>query len=475
MNTQPISSTTPFLHEEELLPTLSPLVDTLSCSFHTCEDAEYNAEVTGFNVVVTHAPDVVVGARSTEDVVAAVRYALEHGHRVSIHSTGHGADEAITGGLLINTSRIQRLEIDPATKTATIGAGLRWGAVVEAAAEHGLTPITGAAATVGVVGMLLGGGLGPLARSHGFCADYIESFTVVTGQGEAIEVSREENADLFWALRGGKSGLGIVTEVRVRLVELSTLYGGSLFFEEEHMEAALRKWVDWTASAPTQVTTSVAILSLPPLDFIPEPLRGRRVLHLRFAYPGRAEVGEKLAAPLRAAAPIYLDFLGQIPTTQIASIHNDPQAPMPVWMRGTMLTHIDQEFASTLLAHAGPGKNPPFAAIEVRHIGERTERDVKEGSAVGGRPAEFVFSLIGAPVPELFEAVIPTVGAGILESVEKWESSEVNINFMGAPRSPEHHATAWSPECYEKLAEVRRKYDPSGVFSCGNLEKGVEN
>jgi FAD/FMN-containing dehydrogenase len=475
MNTQPVSSSAPSFDEAELLPPLAPVVNNLSCSFHTSEDTEYNAEVTGFNAIVAHAPDVVVAARSTEDVVAAVRHARDHGHRVSVHSTGHGADTCIDGGLLINTSRIQRLEIDPVIKIATIGAGLRWGAVVEAAGEHGLTPITGAASTVGVIGLLLGGGLGPLARSHGFCSDYIESFTVVVGNGETVEASPDQNADLFWALRGGKNGLGIVTEVRLRLIELSTLYGGSLFFEEEHIEPVLRKWVDWSASAPAQVTTSVAILSLPPLDFIPEPLRGRRVLHLRFAFPGRTRVGEKLAAPLRAAAPVYLDFLGEMPTTQIAAIHNDPQDPMPNWMRGTSLTHIDQEFASTLLSHAGPGKNPPFAAIEVRHIGGRTSRDVKAGSAVGGRPAEFTFGLFGAPVPELFEMVIPAAAAQIMESVEAWTSSEMNINFMGAPRSAEHHATAWSPECYARLADVRRKYDPNGVFACGYLEKSIKN
>ncbi|RYE39201.1 MAG: FAD-binding oxidoreductase, partial [Hyphomicrobiales bacterium] len=214
-------------------------------------------------------------------------------------------------------------------------AGARWDAVTAAAAEHGLAPISGAAGTVGVVGYLLGGGLGPLARSHGFSSDYIESFTVVTGTGDVVIASQDHNSDLYWALRGGKGGLGIVTEVRLRLIELSTLYAGSLFFEEEHIEAALRGWIDWTATAHAQVSTSAAILSFPPLDFIPEPFRGRRLLHLRFAYPGSHEEGETLAAPLRAFAPIYMDMLGVLPVAGVASIHNDPCDPCPTWMEGT--------------------------------------------------------------------------------------------------------------------------------------------
>lgn len=108
--------------------------------------------------------------------------------------------------------------------------------MIEAVAGHGLTPIAGASTDVGVVGYILGGGLGPLARSHGFSSDYLTGLTVVTGSGESLEASETENADLFWALRGGKVGFGIVTEVRMRLVKLPMLYAGSLFFEEKDID-----------------------------------------------------------------------------------------------------------------------------------------------------------------------------------------------------------------------------------------------
>ena len=249
----------------------------------------YDQEVAGFNAAVAHRADVVVGARSQEDVVQAVRFARARRWRVAVQSTGHGAHLPVEAGLLVTTRRIDPVRIDVAARGATVGAGARWGAVVAPAAPHGLAPITGSASSVGVVGFLLGGGIGPLVRSHGFGSDYLVGATLVTGTGDVVRAGADENPDVLWALRGGKPGLGIVTEVRLRLVELPALYAGALFFEEAHIEGALRAWIDWTAHGAPRVTTSVAIFRFPPRDELPPPLRGRRLLALRFAYPGDAD------------------------------------------------------------------------------------------------------------------------------------------------------------------------------------------
>ena len=423
----------------------------------------YAPEIAAFNTAIVHTPDVVVGAESADDVVEAVRYARENGLRVSVQATGH-VEAPVGSGLLISTQRLDRFSIDPGRRVATIGAGVRWEPVIAAAAEHGLAPVAGSAPVVGVVGYLLGGGLGPLARSHGFSSDYMLGLTVVTGESDLVEASADRNSELFWALRGGKEGLGVVTEVRVRLVELSTLYGGSLFFEEANLETALRAWVDWTAQADPRVTTSVAIIRFPPLEVVPEPLRGRLLLSLRFAYPGPIDEGARLAAPLRSAAPVYLDGLGELPAAEIASIHNDPREPAPSWLSGMLLSHVDQEFASRLLEHVGAGVDAPFVAAEIRHLGEATRRDVEGGSAVGGRDAGFTLGFIGAN-PQLFETVLPTEVGRLIDDLRAWISPETNINFVGKLRSPDQFASAWPPETFAKLAEVRRQHDPHGVFA----------
>jgi len=422
-------------------------------------DPEFAGEVAGSNLAVTNEPDAAVGAATETDVVDAVRYAAANALPVRVQATGHGAHAAITDGLLITTRRLDRLTIDQAERTATVGAGVSWGAVIDAAAEHGLAPVAGSSRQVGVVGYLLGGGLGPLARSHGFSSDHVLSFRVVTGAGDLVEASASENPDLFWALRGGKSGLGIVTEVRIRLAELPSLYAGSLLFEEQYAEAVVRGWIDYTAHASERVTTSIALLQFPPVEAVPEEMRGRSFVALRFAFPGDLAEGEHLAAPLRALAPALTDALGPLPLAQVGLIHNDPEGAGPSWSNGTLLSPIDQDFATALLAAVGPGA--PFVAVELRHLGGATRRDVVGGSAVGGRSGAYTLSLIGMPDPGLFPAVLPAAAEAVYEALRPWINAESTINFASHSLAG---TPSWSPETAARLAEVRAEYDPRGVL-----------
>jgi FAD/FMN-containing dehydrogenase len=423
----------------------------------------YDEEVAGFNAAIVHRPDVVVAARSEEDVAQAVRFARACGWRVAVQNTGHGAHLPAKTGLLVTTRRIDGLQIDVAARGATLGAGVRWGAVITSAAAHGLAPIAGSSPDVGAVGFLLGGGIGPLARSHGFASDYLMGATLVTGTGDVVAASPDVNPDILWALRGGKPALGIVTGVRLQLASLPALYAGSLFFDEAHIEGALRAWISWTAQAHPQVTTSVAIVRFPPLDTVPPRLRGRRVLTLRFAYPGDATEGARLAAPLRAIAPVHLDMLGALPIAEVARIFNDPSGPLPVWVSGGMLATVDQEFATALVRHVGAGTDCPFVFVEVRHLGEATARDVPGGSAVGGRGALFTLAMMGTN-PADFANVLPDAEARLVRDLARWLSPEANANF--APHSDVRRTVTANvaPGVRARLDDLRRRYDPDGMF-----------
>ena len=425
-------------------------------------DEGFAAEVAGFNLAIEQTPDVAVVATSTADVVEAVLFARELALPVRVQSTGHGAHDRITEGVLVSTRRVASVKLDQATRVATIGAGARWSRVIAAGAPLGLAPIAGASSSVGVVGYLTGGGFGPLARSHGVSSDYVRGFTVVTGTGDVVEASATSNADLFWALRGGKSGLGIVTEVRFELVELPSLYAGSLLFENQHIEKVLRGWLDYTATAPDEVTTSVVMLRFPPIDAVPEPMRGKNFASVRFAYPGEIGEGKRLAAPLRALAPVFIDSLGELPIDEVGLIHNDPEGPSPAWSNGTLLSHADDGLASAVFAAAGPGARIPFVAAELRHLGAAVAVDVAEGSAVGGRSGAYTLTLIAAPEPSLFQTIVPEAAGRIFDAVRPWINPESNVNFSsnvgaGTPN--------WSPDVAERLAKVRAKYDPDRVFA----------
>jgi FAD/FMN-containing dehydrogenase len=423
----------------------------------------YDEEIAGFNAAIVHRPEVVVAACSDEDVAQAVRYARACGWRVAVQNTGHGAHHPVKTGLLVTTRRIDGLQLDVPVRGATLGAGVRWGAVVASAAAHGLAPIAGSSPDVGVVGFLLGGGIGPLARSHGFASDYLVGATLVTGTGDVVAASPEVNPDILWALRGGKPGLGVVTGARLRLVNLPALYAGSLVFDEAHIERALRAWINWTAQAHPQVTTSVAIVRFPPLDTVPPPLRGRRVLTLRFAYPGDATEGARLAGPLRAIAPVHLDMLGALPIAEVARIFNDPSGPLPVWVSGGMLAAVDQDFATALVRHAGAGMDSPFVFAEVRHLGEATARDVSGGSAVGGRGALFTLAIMGTN-PADFANVLPDAEARLVRDLAHWLSPEANGNFAPHPDVRRAVTASVAPGVRARLDELRRRYDPDGLF-----------
>ena len=441
---------------------ISELRSALSVPVLGPSDPGFPAEVAGANLAVVNEPDAAVGVASAADVAEAVRYAAANRLPVRVQATGHGAHAPITDGLLITTRRLDQLRIDQEARTATIGAGVSWGAVIDAAAEHGLAPVAGSSRQVGVVGYLLGGGLGPFARSHGFSSDYVLSFSVVTGLGEPVEASATQHAELFWALRGGKSGLGIVTGVTIRLVEVPSLYAGSLLFEGRHAEAVVRGWVDYTGHAPDAVTTSIAALRFPPVEAVPEQMRGRSFVALRFAFPGDLVEGEHLAAPLRALAPAVTDAIGPLPLAQVGTIHNDPEGAAPSWSNGTLLSAIDQDFATAFLHAVGPtAERSPFIAAEVRHIGAATARDVPEGSAVGGRSGAYTLSLIGAPDPSLFAAVLPGATARVYEVLRPWINPETTINFAAHSLAG---TPAWSTEVASRLEAVRAQYDPHGVF-----------
>jgi hypothetical protein len=443
---------------------VSELRDRLAGTVLEHSDPGFREELAGWVTTVDQNPDIVVGAASESDIVDAVRFARERGLSVDILATGHGAEVPSGADLIITTRRLIDIEIDPTTQIATLGAGVRWREVVAVAAPYGLTPIAGASTSVGAVGFLLGGGLGPLARSHGYASDYVRGFTVVTGTGELLSIDATNNPDLFWALRGGKVRLGVVTQVRVELVALRTLYGGSLLFDAESIAPALRGWVGYTATAPADVSTSVAVMRLPDIPQVPEPIRGRIMLSLRFAYAGDATDGAQLATPLRSLGPVFLDTIGEIPATAIDTIHNDPDKPGPGWVHGRMLTSIDQTFADTLLGLVGAEQQVPFVVAEVRHLGAATRHDVEGGSAVGGRDAGFTFTLIGVPDPSLFADVLPRAAQHIVDALSPWMSPITNANFASHRTVDDPPSAAWPPHIAARLDTIRHQFDPDGVF-----------
>ncbi|MER6670575.1 FAD-binding oxidoreductase, partial [Amycolatopsis japonica] len=255
-------------------------------------DPDYDNELAGFQTAVPRRPEVIVPAASAADVVEAVRHAAEHDLPIAVHSTGHGVGVPFEGGVLVTTHRMTGIRIEDGV--ARVDAGVRWGAVIEAAAKHGLAPLSGSFPGVGVVGYTLGGGFSLLGRKYGLAADQVTAIEVVTADGELRRATPDTESDLFWALRGGRDNFGIVTALEFRLVPVTRLYGGSLQFGTESLSAVLHAWRDWAADLPREMTSSLGMVPMPDLPMVPGPLRGQHVAQIRIAYLGDAAEGERL-------------------------------------------------------------------------------------------------------------------------------------------------------------------------------------
>ena len=225
----------------------------------------YAEEVAAFNLSRQHTPDVVVAARSADDVVAAVRWAGEHALPVGVQATGHGAVLPITDGVLVSTRGLDEVTIDPERRTARVGAGVKWRRVLDEAAEYGLAGLCGSTSDVGVVGYTLGGGLPVLGRKYGFSSDRVRSFDVVTGDGRLHHVEAGDGTELDWALRGGKGNVGIVTSMEVELLEIADLYGGAIFWPGALAPTLLTVFAEWVDTLPDEFSASISLLRLPPL------------------------------------------------------------------------------------------------------------------------------------------------------------------------------------------------------------------
>ena len=425
-------------------------------------------EVASWNLAVQHTPAVAVGATCAADVATAVSWAVAHGLRVAVQATGHGPVRNAAGSLMITTRRMQGVHIDPIRRTARVQAGVKWQRVIAAAAEYGLAGLCGSSSDVGVVGYTLGGGLGSLGRKHGFAADHVQAVEIVTADGALRRVSAESEPELFWAIRGGKGNFGVVTALEIGLVPVRSLYAGGIFFDGADAAAILHTFRSWAPALPEDVSTSIAILRTPDMETVPPPLRGRTVVHLRYAYSGDdAAEGERLLQPMTAAGTVLLGFVHPLLPTETDSIHMDPVDPVPAWEKGMLLAELTEETVEALLATAGPQVDVPLIMVEIRLLGGALARQPKVPNAVAGRDGAWAVLVLAPGIPELAQ-VVPVVGRGVLGGLGPWAAPGCLVNFLGDVTGPAEVAAAWSPEVADRLRQVKRAVDPNGVFTFGH-------
>ncbi len=415
-----------------------------------------------WNLAVDQHPAAVVLPEEAADVAAAVRAADAAGLRVAVQGTGHNAAAygSLEGTLLIKTERMRELSIDPGARLARVGAGVTWGEVVAAAAEHSLAALAGSSHDVGVVGYTLGGGVSWLARKHGLASERLTAVELVDAAGEQRRVGADSDPDLFWALRGGGGNFGVVTAIEFTLLPITEVYAGALFFPIERAAEVLEAWRCWTVGVPEEVTSIGRLVQVPPMPQVPEPLRGKAFAMIEAVCIVDADRGAELLAPLRDLEP-EIDSFAMQPPAGLLGLHMDPPEPVPGRGDHQMLADLDVDSLAALIAAVGPGSDSPLVSFELRHLGGALGRREEGSGALGALPGRYMTFAVGIPASPEDGAAIGASLAAARAALEVVDSGCHYANFAEVPVAAE---SIHGARTLERMRAVRKRVDPDGLL-----------
>jgi FAD/FMN-containing dehydrogenase len=443
------------------------LAEHLQGTIHLPGEPDYDRARRAWNLNADHRPAAVVMAASTADVRNSVCFATRSGLGVGVMATGHGTGTPSgSDGLLINTSGLRRVVVDPDQRTADVAAGTRWREVITTAAPHGLAALAGSSPDTGVVGYTLGGGFGWLGRRFGLAARSMIEADMVTADGERRTISAETDPDLWWGLRGSGGNLGVVTRLRFRLYPVSTVYAGNLYYPPERAADLLSFFAEWTRDTPGELTAALTFRSFPPAPSIPCPLRGRSLVALRGCWSGSLGEGAALIDRARAAlgAPL-VDSFTAMPSAELATVSMDPADPLPVAGHSALLADLTPRAIAAVLQHAGPAARSPLVMLELRQLGGALEVPVGQLSPMAHTAARFSLNAIGITATTEQHLAVRAHLDRLACAVRPFATGETYLNFLDTDgATPAGVAAAYTPADLRRLHRIKQRADPFNTF-----------
>jgi FAD/FMN-containing dehydrogenase len=429
-----------------------------------------------WNGMIDKTPALVVQPTGTADVAAAVDFARDHGLALATRGGGHnlGGTALADGGLTLDMSRLRGVVVDPEARTAIVQAGCLLGDVDRETQLHGLATPLGFISEVGVAGLTLGGGLGYLTRRFGWTVDNLLEVEIVTADGHVRRASRDENPDLFWAIRGAGANFGVVTSFTFRLHQVGPkVYGGLIAWPFDRAEEILATYRTLTAKAPRELAAWLVLFRAPPAPFVPQAWHGERICAMAVCYSGELEEVDEVLAPIRALGDPVFDLLAEQPYTHVQSYLDatEPKGNHYYW-KTEFAAELSDEFLSAWrdLAAASP---IPEAQIGLLHLGGAlNERDGDDG-AVGNRDARYACGVIGSWEPgEPGADSFPGWVRDAWQRIRRFSTGGNYINFQTADEDEERIRATYGAH-FDRLVEVKTKYDPHNVFrSNRNIRPG---
>lgn len=427
-------------------------------------DKGYNAARKVYNAMINRHPRLIIRCADAGDVMAAVQFAREHELTLSVRGGSHN----VTGfavcddGLVIDLSHMKSVRVDPDRQTARAEGGCTWGDFDHATQAFGLATTGGVLSTTGIAGLTLGGGIGYLMRKWGLSCDNLLSADVVTADGRFITSSANENADLFWGLRGGGGNFGVVTSLEYQLHPLTTMLGGPLLYPVEKGADVLRFYRDYMKTAPEDIHVFFAYLIAPPAPFIPTHLQNVTMCALVACCPGPLEKGEELVKPLRRFGPPALDLLAPMPYTALQSMFDAllPPGLNHYWKADFTGDLSDEQIA--IHTTYGPGIPTVQSAMHIYPVDGAVHHMGKTDTAFYYRNARYVHIIAGID-PDITNMPERTAWTRAYWSALHPHSLGGNyVNFLmdeGEDRIKSSYG-----DNYDRLVALKNKYDPTNLF-----------
>jgi FAD/FMN-containing dehydrogenase len=428
-------------------------------------DEQYDEVRAVYNGMIDRYPALIARCTNSADVVAAVNFARQHRLILAVRGGGHNGGGLGTAddGLVIDLSPMKDVKVNPQAQTVQVGGGATWSDVDNATNAHGMATPSGIISTTGVGGLTLGGGMGHLSRKCGLTIDNLLAADVVLADGRLVRASAEENPDLFWAIRGGGGNFGVVTSFTFRLHPIDTVTVGLTFWEIEHAKKVMQWYREFLPAQPEDINGFFAFLVVPPGPPFPEGIHLKNVCAVVWCLTGPQEQAEALFAQVREVAPLLFEFVAPMPHPALQSMFdaNYPKGHQWYW-KADFVKEIPD---AAIDKHIEFGGQLPtmHSTMHMYPIDGAAGRVGAEDTAWAYRDAKWGMVMVGVdPDPSKKDEIISWTRA-YWDAIHPYSAGGAYVNMMMDDEGQDRVKASYRHN-YERLAQVKQKYDPENLF-----------